>query len=111
MVAQESIANLTAAIAKQFKPDKIILFGSYAYGSPSDDSDVDILVLLPFKGQGFRKALEILNCIDPHFAVDLLARTPSDARKRYKEGDPLIRMAFDHGKLLYEHCYCPFFPS
>jgi len=102
MVALEKINELTHRIINNFKPEKIILFGSYAYGNPSEDSDVDLLVLLNFKGQGFRKALEILNSIDPHFAVDLLARTPADAQKRYLDGDPLIRMAFDHGKVLYE---------
>jgi predicted nucleotidyltransferase len=102
MVASEKINELAHRIIQKFKPEKIILFGSYAYGNPSDDSDVDLLVLLNFKGQGFRKALEILNNVDPHFAVDLLARTPADAQKRYQEGDPRIRMAVDYGKVLYE---------
>lgn len=102
MVEHENIFKLARQIVKSFNPEKIILFGSYAYGNPSVDSDVDLLVLLPFKGKGFRKALEILNAIDPQFAVDLLARTPTDAQRRYLEGDPLIRMAFDHGKVLYE---------
>lgn len=102
MVAFEKINELSHKIVQNFQPDKIILFGSYAYGNPSGDSDIDLLVLLNFEGRGFRKALEILNTADPHFAVDLLVRTPEDAQTRYLEGDPLIRMAFDHGKVLYE---------
>jgi hypothetical protein len=46
--------------------------------------------------------LEILNRVAPDFAVDLLARRPEDTARRYLEGDPLIREALDHGKVVYE---------
>ncbi|MGD9156350.1 MAG: nucleotidyltransferase domain-containing protein [Bacillota bacterium] len=86
-----------------WRPTKIVLFGSYAYGVPKNDSDVDLLVILPFQGKPFRKLLEMLNKVEPKFAVDLIARNPDDAAKRYAEGDPLIREALDKGKVLYEH--------
>ena len=95
MVDERRIAELSERIVREFHPEKIILFGSYAYGQPGPDSDVDLLVVLPFEGKGFRKSLEILNRVAPDFAVDLLAR-------RYIEGDPLIREALDHGKVVYE---------
>jgi predicted nucleotidyltransferase len=65
-------------------------------------SDVDLLVILPFEGRPFHKALEILNEVNPGFPVDLLARRPDDAKRRYDEGDPLIREAIDKGKVMYE---------
>jgi predicted nucleotidyltransferase len=102
MVDQEHIAEISKRIAQEFQPDRIILFGSYAYGRPRPDSDVDLLVVLPFEGKGFRKSLEILNRIAPEFSLDLLARRPEDTARRYAEGDPLIREALDHGKVLYE---------
>jgi len=102
MVNERSIADLTERIVWEFQPDKIILFGSYASGRPRPDSDVDLLVILPFEGKSFRKSLEILNRVAPEFPVDLLARRPADTAQRYAEGDPLIREALDHGKLLYE---------
>jgi predicted nucleotidyltransferase len=102
MIDQKSIADLSERIVREFQPDKIILFGSYAYGQPRPDSDVDLLVVLPFEGRGFRKSLEILNRISPDFSVDLLARLPQDTARRYAEGDPLIREALDYGKVLYE---------
>jgi predicted nucleotidyltransferase len=95
MVDEKRIAELGERIVREFHPEKIILFGFYAYGQPGPDSDVDLLVVLPFEGKGFRKSLEILNRVAPDFAVDLLAR-------RYIEGDPLIREALDHGKVVYE---------
>ena len=89
-------------IIQSADPDRIILFGSYARGQATSDSDVDLLVLLRFSGKGFWKSLEILNRVNPRFPVDLLARRPEDAERRYVEGDPLIREAFDQGRVLYE---------
>lgn len=102
MVDENRIAKLAERIVREFHPDKIILFGSYAHGQPRPDSDIDLLVVLPFEGKGFRKSLEILNRVAPEFPVDLLARRPADTAQRYAEGDPLIREALDRGKVLYE---------
>jgi len=102
MVEHRSIAAVCERIAREFLPERVILFGSYAYGEPGPDSDVDMLVILPFKGRNFHKSLEILNRVAPRFPMDLLARRPEDVRRRYAEGDPLIREALDHGKVLYE---------
>jgi predicted nucleotidyltransferase len=105
MIDKKRIADLGERIAREFQPERIILFGSYAYWTPRPDSDVDLLVVLSFEGKGFRKSLEILNRVDPDFPVDLVARQPEDTVRRYEEGDPLIREALDHGKVLYErHC-------
>ena len=102
MVDQKHIDELTERIAREFHPERIILFGSHAYGQPGPYSDVDLLVVLPFEGTGFRKSLEILNRVDPDFSVDLLARRPDDTARRYSEGDPLIREALDRGRIMYE---------
>jgi uncharacterized protein len=76
MVDMKEIRDLTSQIAREFSPDRIILFGSYAYGQPGNDSDVDILVVLPFKGKPVRKAIEIRNRINAGVPLDLLVRTP-----------------------------------
>jgi uncharacterized protein len=102
MIDVQSIRELCERIVQEFQPHKIILFGSYALGTPTPDSDVDMLVVLPFTGKNFRKSLEILNRTNPNFPIDLLARNPEDTERRYQEGDPLIREALDHGKVLYE---------
>jgi predicted nucleotidyltransferase len=102
MVAKESIRDLCQRIVQEVQPERIILFGSYASGAATPDSDVDLLVLLPFEGKSFRMSLDILNRINPPFPIDLLARTPEDTERRYREGDPLIREALDRGKVLYE---------
>lgn len=102
MVDQQTLQNLTAQIVRDFAPEKVILFGSLAYGSPREDSDVDLLVILPFSGSPFRKSLDILNRLKPHFPVDLIARRPDETARRYAQGDPLIREALDRGQVLYE---------
>lgn len=102
MVALNEIQELTRRIAEQFHPDKIILFGSHAYGIPKEYSDVDLLVIMPFEGHPFDKSMEILNKLDPDFSVDVIVRDPKDAAKRYNEFDPLVREAFDRGRVLHE---------
>jgi len=102
MIAVASIHELAERIVREFHPERVILFGSYASGNPRPDSDVDLLVILPFEGKSFRKSLGILNRVNPLFAVDLLARRPDDTARRYREGDPLIREAIDHGQVLHE---------
>ena len=70
-MTRRKFADLGERIAREFQPERIILFGSYAYGKPRPDSDVDLLVVLAFDGKGGRKSLEILNRVDPDFSVDL----------------------------------------
>ncbi|MCH7592783.1 MAG: nucleotidyltransferase domain-containing protein [Planctomycetes bacterium] len=102
MVAMNQIEEVSRQIVREFHPERVILFGSHAYGSPAEFSDVDILVIMPFEGHPFDKSLEVLNRINPSFSVDLLVRRPDDTKRRYDEYDPLIRDALDSGKVLYE---------
>jgi predicted nucleotidyltransferase len=102
MIRMEEIESAARRIVAAFRPQRVVLFGSYATGKATDDSDVDLLVILPFRGGGFRKSLEIMNRIDVRFPLDLLARRPGDIRRRYAQGDPLVREALDRGKVLYE---------
>ena len=102
MIERKKIEQLSLAIAQEFKPDKIILFGSYAYGNPQDDSDVDLLVILPYKGSSFRKTWEILNKIQPKFAIDLLVRTPVEVEQRLGWNDFFLREIMEKGKVIYE---------
>jgi predicted nucleotidyltransferase len=102
MVAMNTILQVSERIAKEFDPDRIILFGSHAYGTPKEYSDVDLLVIMPFDGTGFDKSLEILEKVNPRFPIDLIVRRPDDVERRYRDCDPLIRDALDDGRLLYE---------
>jgi|SRR5918911_706778 predicted nucleotidyltransferase len=102
MVDLTLIQNLSERIAREFQPERIVLFGSYADGSPTADSDVDLLVVMPFKGKAMRKALEILSRVNPQFPVDLLVRTPEQVRERINNNDWFMREVFERGRVLYE---------
>jgi len=102
MVEFEKIKALSTDIARKFKPAKVILFGSYAYGTPDKYSDVDLLVIMPFKGRGINKAVEILEKTNPTFPVDILVRTPEDVERRIKWNDFFLREIIERGATLYE---------
>lgn len=96
------IKKLCDQIAREFRPKKIILFGSHAYGKPQWDSDVDLLVIMPFHGRHTSKAIEILHRLNPTTALDLLVRTPRQVEKRLAMGDFFMREILDRGKVMYE---------
>jgi len=102
MISREAIQELADRIAKEFRPERIILFGSHAHGRPTEESDVDLLVVLPFAGKGVRKSLEILDKMNPPFSVDLLARTPEVVRQRLGWNDFFLREIHEKGVVLYE---------
>ncbi|PYP87612.1 MAG: hypothetical protein DMF61_09680 [Blastocatellia bacterium AA13] len=96
------IKRLCDLIALEFNPQKIILFGSHAYGRPQWDSDVDLLVIMPFKGRHTSKSIDILEKLDGAPAIDLLVRTPQEVKKRLAMGDFFMREIIERGKVMYE---------
>jgi predicted nucleotidyltransferase len=102
MISKNRIQELALRIALEFQPERIILFGSYARGDATPDSDVDLLVVLPHKGKGWRRAAEIRSRLRPDFPLDLLVRTPEEISKRLAEGDPFIGELAEKGEILYE---------
>lgn len=102
MIHNESILQLTESIAREFHPEYIILFGSYAYGTPTDDSDVDLLIVLSFEGKAIRKALEIIKKVKPKIPLDLLVRTPEQIKERIANNDWFMNEVLTKGRKLYE---------
>jgi predicted nucleotidyltransferase len=95
------IRRFARQVAECFHPEKIILFGSYAYGTPHADSDVDILVIVPARNQ-LDQAVKIELACDPPFPLDIIVRTPHNMRWRLAEGDSFLREITTRGKVLYE---------
>src|SRR5882724_1628928 len=83
------IRRFARQVAERFQPEKIILFGSYAYGTPHADSDVDILVVMPARNQ-LDQAVRISLAIDPPFPLDIIVRTPHNMSWRLAEGDSFL---------------------
>ena len=102
MYRREAIQQYAESIVREFQPEKIILFGSHAYGQPTEDSDVDLMVVMPFRGHALDQAFRIRDRLDhPGFPMDLLVRTPREIGKRQAMGDFFIREILDRGTLLY----------
>ena len=95
------IRRYARAVAERFEPEKIILFGSHAYGKPHADSDVDILVVMPARNE-IARAVCIGRVVDPQFPLDLIVSTPKNIAWRLKEGDSFLREILAKGKVLYE---------
>jgi uncharacterized protein len=95
------IGRFAQAVAEQFRPDKIILFGSYAYGRPHDDSDVDLLVVMPARNE-LDQAVRIRLAVAYRFPLDLLVRTPRNLAWRLAEGDSFLSEVVSKGQVLYE---------
>jgi len=95
------IRRFARQIAERFQPEKIILFGSHAYGTPHEDSDVDILVIMEARNQ-LDSAVRISLSIDPPFPLDIIVRTPKNMKWRLEEGDSFLTEVVTKGKVLYE---------
>src|SRR5258706_611055 len=75
-----AIKRFARCIAKRFHPQKIILFGSYAYGTPHSESDVDLLVVMP-ASDVVNMAIRISLAVESPFSLDLLVRTPGQLER------------------------------
>jgi predicted nucleotidyltransferase len=95
------IRDFARRVADRFHPDKIILFGSYAYGTPHADSDVDILVIMPARNELDQSARIELAC-ESYFPLDIIVRTPENKAWRLEEGDSFLRDIVSRGKVLYK---------
>ena len=95
------IRDFARRVAERFQPEKIILFGSYAYGTPHEDSDVDILVVMPARSQ-MSAAVRIDLACESYFPLDIIVRTPKNMAWRLEEGDSFLREIVSRGKVLYE---------
>src|SRR5947199_9748692 len=99
-----AIRRFARRIAERFRPQMIILFGSYAYGTPHAESDVDLLVIMPTRN-AIDQAIRIGLAFERPFSVDLHVRTPFQIRQGLKDPDDrdwFLYEVMTNGKVLYE---------
>ena len=101
-ISMQTIRGLSKQIVAQFHPEKIFLFGSYAHGTMTADSDVDMMVLMHTPLRNRQQAAEIARALHYHFGLDLMVRTPEQFQTRFELGDPFVRDIVQNGKVLYE---------
>ena len=101
MVAMSEITEFARRVGEEFKPHRIILFGSHASGSADADSDVDLLVVMPYEDKSWYAATAIRERVRPGFPLDLLVRSPEEVQGRVALGDPFLRDITESGRVLY----------
>jgi len=100
---QDILNDAVRRIVNGFHPDKIILFGSYVTGQPTDDSDLDILIVMPVTGSSREKANEIdLALGDRMLPMDLIVVTPEQFERQKDMMGTIIREAVLEGRVVYE---------
>lgn len=102
-MANEEIQKITDIIVREFKPQKVVLFGSYAWGKPTKDSDVDLLVIKDDAKKNTREMAVDLERIlfNRTLSLDLLVYKPEQVAKRLSLRDPFIKKIMAEGKILY----------
>jgi len=101
-IPQAAIDEVVRRIAEESRPERIILFGSYAYGQPKPDSDVDLLVVMETSLSEAEQAARICQSIDYHFGLDLIVRSPATLARRLALGDAFLAEVTRKGKVVYE---------
>jgi predicted nucleotidyltransferase len=103
LVTRELLRAITRRIVEAIQPEKVILFGSYAYGEPTLDSDIDLLVVKQSRKRPAERA-RVISALFLHrrFGLDILVRTPNELQERLRIGDYFFREITQKGKVLYE---------
>ena len=103
IVRSRSLRRVIQQIINGANPQKIILFGSYASGTPHRDSDVDLLIIMPSRKKPAERAVEISKALRDHpFPMDIMVRTPQEIKERLRLGDVFFQEVVTKGKVLYE---------
>ncbi len=101
----ETLLNeMTNRLVQTFHPDQVILFGSHAWGTPHDGSDIDLYVVVPESSERpLQRARRARACVgDVRVALDILVRTRSEADKYRHLYASLECQIFEKGRVLYE---------
>jgi len=98
----DEIEHMAQFISEQFNPEKIILFGTYAYGNPTPESDVDLLIIVPSDNNTWELGIEISSALDHTFPLDIVVKTDREISDRLAQNDFFIQEIMNKGTVLYE---------
>ncbi len=102
-ITEAKIESAVHKIADSIHPDKIILFGSFSSGTPTPDSDVDLLVVMESAASIRERAIKVSEILYPRpFPLDVITRTPAELQERLEIGDCFFEEIVTKGKVLYE---------
>jgi len=98
---QKEIEKIVKQIREKYNPEKIILFGSFAYGKPRENSDVDLIVIKKTKERFTQRLIKIAGAISSFLGTDILVYTPEEWQQAIEEENYFIKEVAQKGKVLY----------
>jgi predicted nucleotidyltransferase len=98
----DDIREIVQQIVERFRPQKVILFGSYAQGKPTQDSDVDLLVVMETNEQALHAAARISAAIEHPFPLDILVFRPSELKASLERRGVFATEVMAKGIVLHE---------
>jgi predicted nucleotidyltransferase len=98
----EEMQRIVTQISDNYSPEKIILFGSLAYGNPADARDIDLLVIKKTDKNPWQRTREVSGLFEHTAPIDLLVYTPEEMAARIEMNDFFILDIIEHGKVVYE---------
>jgi predicted nucleotidyltransferase len=102
-VTEEALREIVHRLVTGLHPHKIVLFGSYVYGTPTADSDVDLLVIVDTQARPVDRYMYVSRLLRPRpFPLDLLVKTPKEVAQALDRDDAFMREIMAQGRVLYE---------
>lgn len=100
-ITREKVLSFLEQLIELYRPERILVFGSYANGIPDEDSDIDFLVVMPYEGRQIEKIIEICTAIPRKFPVDILIRRPLELKAIEDSEDWIGGTAWREGRVIY----------
>lgn len=91
------------ALVREYRPDKVIVFGSVARGEAGEDSDLDLLVVKSGVGhiRPHDRHCEVIGIVPHEVGIDALVYTPEELERRVRLGDPFVKSVLSEGRVVY----------
>ncbi len=101
---EQTLNEIVRRLVTDYQPEKIILFGSYAYGEPHADSDLDLLIIKDTPDRPFDRVTAVIRLTSDayrHIALEPLVYTPQEVEQRLRVGDQFVAEIIEKGEVLY----------
>jgi predicted nucleotidyltransferase len=99
---EKALDRMVAVLVKAYRPEKIILFGSFASGIVHEGSDLDLVIIKETSKRPIDRQVEVYGLVKPEVGIDLFIYTPREFTDLESMGFSLVKEIVAKGKVLYE---------